>query len=223
MKKIVLFLLSAFAISVAGPYPYTHDGFFLNMALGLGYQNFELNHSDEDVDLQELAKGTAFEYDMKIGGRILPFTILHYTSIGIYNFAEFEINQDRHYSRYSYYDDYYDDYFYGDDGYTLCMMLFQGIGATRYFRPYNIFASVSVGATMFFVKSNGYYSSNEGLLGYGFQIAGGKEWWIGENLGIGAQMSLTYGKADYDIVHFRKANSTASAFAINFMATVTFN
>ena len=222
MKKIVLLLLSALAISVAGPYPYTHDGFFFNLALGMGYQNLESDRHEESFDLNETARGSAFEFDMKIGGRILPFTILHYTSVGLSNFADFEVDDYHRRSRYDNYYGYYDydDVMYKDDeSSTICIMTLQGLGVTRYFRPYNIFASVSVGASLFYVNSNNGIGSKKGVLGYGFQVAGGKGWWISENLGIGAQMSLTYGSADYP----KKANASISAFAINFMATVTFN
>jgi hypothetical protein len=186
MKQFLIVILAFLSISLAKSYPYTHDGFFLNFALGPGIQGFGYNGYVEGADGHfSDADGGSLEFEMKIGGRVLPYTVLHVTYAGIGPMS--------------------------DNGE---MMYLLGLGATYYIRPYNFFVGGTLGSSQF---STGLGASD---YGFGFQILGGKEWWVSENWGIGTALSLTYGTAsDYN----GRGSVDLSAFSVNLLFSATFN
>ena len=180
MKQFLIVILAFLSISLAKSYPYTHDGFFLNFALGPGIQGYNGYVEGADGHFSD-ADGGSLEFEMKIGGRVLPYTVLHVTYAAIDHMS--------------------------DSGERMYLL---GLGATYYIRPYNFFVGGTLGSSQFRtgLGASGY--------GFGFQILGGKEWWVSENWGIGTALSLTYGTApDY--------NGDLSAFSVNLLFSATFN
>lgn len=66
-----------------------------------------------------------------------------------------------------------------------------GGGLTYYF-PENFFASASVGASDISVSINGtdYVSTLDA--GFAFNLSVGKEWWVGNQIGIGIEFAYTH-------------------------------
>ena len=194
---------------MAGPYPYTHDGFFLNFALGFGYQglDYEYDDDDDDTHYEAEASGVAFDLSYRIGGRIAPFTVLHATVLRITNLTELEgeITENGKTESFS------------TSDYSASMFLY-GIGVTYFLPPYNYYVSGSVGLSLFTLEDEDNEINAASSFGLGFQILAGKEWWLSENWGAGVAVAMTYGSADD-----KDGTGELSAFAINFFITVTYN
>jgi len=209
MKKFILIMFAVATMAMAESYPYTHDGFFMNVAMGFGGQGFDIKGSGMykgyKMNVKGDADGGSVEIDWKLGGRILPFTILHATFLEISGLGDLRIKAN-----------------YREKNATLKnseVMCLYGVGATYYIYPYNFFVSGSLGPVKF-----GLSDDDDSVIkaasefGFGFQLAAGKEWWISENWGLGASVAVTYGSVDED-----DEDMEMSAMAINFMITATFN
>lgn len=203
MKKVFLAILATAAMAMAESH--THDGFFLNLALGFGYQGFTYDANKSRYDME--AKGVSTELDIKLGGRIATNTLLHATILGVTNTSEIEIKTKGGSKVGS----------SSDKSENLSML---GVGLT-YYLPENIFISGSVGFANFNLQDNTDEENNiEGATenGIGVQIAAGKEWWVSDNWGLGVSVAFTYGAADD-----KDDMGEASAYGINVMFSATFN
>lgn len=194
MKKALSLLSLAAASTFAASAPQTHDGFFLSIAMGLGYQNIDFVTSDYD-DYTSNLSGAATDFDVKIGGRIANNLLLHMTLAGMTPT-----------------DSYDDD---GDEYKTNMSLL--GIGATYYFMD-NFLATASLGISQFrfgddiatFDATVNTSPDRYSQSGFGFQLGFGKEWWVSENWGIGATAALLYGFA-YNLDDAREGSLSISA------------
>ena len=90
MRKIFIAVLAVAAMAMAESH--THDGFFLNLALGFGYQGFTYDANKAIFDME--ANGMSSEFDIKLGGCIAPNTLLHATIPGVANGSEIEAKRD---------------------------------------------------------------------------------------------------------------------------------
>lgn len=204
MKKLLILIATAAAFCFAESAPQTHDGFFLNLSLGFGYQSFEYSASTKFApDLE--AKGGATEFDIKLGGRIAPNTLLHATITGVSCMNDMDII--------------YEDEKISTSDLSESMSLL-GIGVT-YYLPANFFVTASVGTAQFTNSDN---TDNDNKVdgasetGFGFQVGAGKEWWVSENWGLGVSAAFTYGSADD-----KHDAGDMSAYGINVMFSATFN
>jgi opacity protein-like surface antigen len=119
---------------------------------------------------------------------------------------------------------------YADPGYDdeyediRANMSLLGLGVTHYFE-YNIFITASCGISQFhvnddiavfsaIVQSN---TSPDINTGFGFQVGGGKEWWVSDNWGIGASAALLYGFAS------NLADAKESSLGITLRFSATYN
>lgn len=204
MKKVLLFITIAASCVFARSASKTHDGFFLNLSLGMGFQSIDFVVDDYQEDPSK-ASGSATDLDIKIGGRIMNNLLLHATLAGNTLTTSVNISDDEEIKT------------------TPNMSLF-GIGATYYF-PENFLATASFGVAQFHANENvtTFYASvasragNDINTGLGFQIGGGKEWWIANEWGIGATASILYGFAS------NKSDANESSFAISLRLSVTYN
>lgn len=203
MKKILLALLTTAAMAMAESH--THDGFFLNLALGFGYQSFTYEANKAIFDLE--ANGVSTELDIKLGGRIATNTLLHATILGVTNTSEIEVKTKK------------GDKLGSSSNRSENLSLL-GIGVT-YYLPENFFVSGSIGFANFNMQDN---TDNDNKIdgatenGLGFQVAAGKEWWVSDNWGLGVSVAFTYGSAeDKDDL------GEASGYGINVMFSATFN
>ena len=209
MKKLILSVLAAAAIASAQSEPHTHDGFFLSIALGMGYQSIDFVVADWQPETDNKA-GLATDIDVKVGGRIATNTLLHITLAGATQTETVDY-----------------DYSHGHDYKDIKanMSLF-GLGATHYFLD-NFFATASIGISQFHANSdipifNATVSTNADAkdandAGFGFQIGGGKEWWVSDNWGIGASAALLYGFA------YNLEDAKESSLAITLRLSATWN
>ena len=203
MKKVFLAILATAAMAMAESH--THDGFFLNLALGFGYQSFTYDANKSVYDME--AKGVASEFDLKLGGRIANNTLLHATILGVTNSSEIDYKAKGGKKLFS----------SSKDSENMSML---GIGLT-YYLPENIFVSGSVGFAQFNLQDNSDEENKvEGATenGIGIQIATGKEWWVSDNWGLGASVAFTFGAAED-----QKDMGDASAYGVNVMFSATFN
>jgi hypothetical protein len=207
MKRIFILLASLASLAVAGPYPYTHDGFFLNFALGFGYQGLDYEGEDDEDMYEASTSGLAFDMSYRIGGRIAPFTVLHATVLRVSNLSELETEMTSNGKT---------EYISTSD-YSASMFLY-GVGVTYFIPPRNYYVSGSVGLALFTMEDDDDYIKASSSLGLGFQLLAGKEWWISENWGIGIAVAMSYGSADD-----KDDAGEMSAFGINFFITATYN
>lgn len=201
MKRIMLALFVAATMSMAESMPHTHDGFFLNLALGFGGQGFDYKAKGGNGTLD--ADGSSMELDWKIGGRVSENLILHATICGVRGLTGVEATYNGKTRTY--------------DESSEQMNLY-AIGTTYYLSS-NIFLSGSIGIAGFVVdaESDGDVDGAS-KAGFGFQVAVGKEWWISDNWGIGIEAALVYGSADD-----KNDAGEMSGLALNVMFSATFN
>jgi hypothetical protein len=200
MKKILLILATATTVFAASA-PQTHDGFFLSFAMGLGFQGMDYVTYDYDDDVNGISS-LATNIDVKIGFSATQNLAVHLTLAG--DTPTESVIETRN----------------GDD--VKANMSLLGIGGTYYF-PGNFLASASIGVGQFrvcddiptfsaLVQSSPDDYSRSGLA---FQIAGGKEWWVSDNWGIGATASIMYGFE----TNLADATESSLSFTIRFTAT----
>jgi len=192
MKQFFIALLAFAALSVAEPH--THDGFFMNYAVGAGYQNFEFKHivGSKSASIE----GVSSEFSLKLGRAINPEMIVHVTLFDVENTNELS----------------FDGESYPIEGVN---SMFIGIGATHYTET-NFFTSVSIGYTQTHFATEAQIDFRDKNHGFGFEASIGKEWWCGEEWGFGGAIALTYIRNPWK-------GYNASAYGINFMLSLTYN
>lgn len=203
MKKLFFLVILAASFSFAQSEPRAHDGFFLNIALGMGYQSIDFVVEDWQSASDNEA-GSATDIDVKIGGRISYNTLMHLTLAGTTRTETVD------------YDDDYSD--------IKPNMSLLGLGVTHYFIG-NFFASASCGISQFRANSdvpifNATITNKNGEdinTGFGFQVAAGKEWWVSDNWGIGASAAFLYGFAS------NLAETKESSMGITLRLSATWN
>ena len=79
MKKLIFLAILAVSLSFAQSEPQAHDGFFLNIALGMGYQSIDFVVEDWQ---KESDNESGLAIDVKVGGRISYNTLMHLTLAG---------------------------------------------------------------------------------------------------------------------------------------------
>ena len=205
MKKLLFLVILTASFAFAESEPKAHDGFFLSIALGMGYQSIDFVVEDWQRDTDN-ETGLATDIDFKLGGKVSYNTLLHLTLAGTTKTGTTNYGDDRDYQNI-----------------RVNMALF-GLGATHYFEN-NIFITASCGISQFhanddiavfsaIVQSN---TSQDINTGFGFQVGGGKEWWVSDNWGIGASAALLYGFAS------NLADARESSLGITLRLSATWN
>ena len=203
MKKLIFLAILAASLSFAQSEPRAHDGFFLNIALGMGYQSIDFIVEDWQPESDNEA-GLATDIDVKVGGRISYNTLMHLTLTGTTKTGTVDYGED-----------------YGDIKPNMSLL---GLGVTHYFEG-NFFATASCGISQFRANSDvptfnatvTNKKSEDITTGFGFQVAGGKEWWISDNWGIGASAAFLYGFAS------NKADTKETSMGITLRLSATYN
>lgn len=158
---------------------YTHDGFYLSMAIGSFFSHVTdaasvASSPPQHADL--VFDGSGAELDIKIGGTIAPNLILHGTLVS-------SVMENPKVTRNGKAVKMNDNFAIGES--------LVGIGVTYYLMPSNFFGSATLGLGRFTIIDG----NNGGTTdrGFGMQMKVGKEWWVGRNWGLG--VGLTYGKS----------------------------
>ena len=205
MKKLLILVAIMTSLNFAASEPRTHDGGFLSIAIGMGYQSINFVPDDIEEETDNIA-GLATDIDVKLGGNVAYNTLLHLTLAGTTKTGTTDYNDDNEYEN------------------IRVNMSLLGLGVTHYFEN-NIFITVSCGISEFHVnddiavfsaiiQSNTSPDINNG---FGFQVGGGKEWWVSDNWGIGASAALLYGFAS------NLADAKESSLGITLRLSATWN
>jgi hypothetical protein len=180
---------------------HTHDGFFLQMDLGLGALSSKSGTFTVPlVGTGELKfSGTAGEFSLALGGALTPNFILagHFWGMTVTS---------------------PDVEFAGQTGSatdTTQTLSGVGLNLTYYFMPLNVYVSATPSIGMLSLESDG--SSYETKNGFALRLAVGKEWWVSDNWGLGLNLQYAYaGNDDKDGVTSWKSNWFGVAFSATY-------
>ncbi|NNE09536.1 MAG: hypothetical protein HKN20_13325 [Gemmatimonadetes bacterium] len=187
---IALFL---FAGSV-GASPNSHDGgFFLRLSGGFAVASSEFEHGSDLIELD----GAGGDMNVAIGGVIAPGLAIHGTLFGWF-LTEPEIAME------------------GETGTLDSDLSLAAIGGgfTYYVEPANVYFSVSAGAGELSIETDNVTITSD--TGFAMDAAVGKEWWTGDNWGLGVAGHFGYHSipdGDFD------DNWTGASFGVRFTAT----
>lgn len=152
----------------------THDGFFLQMDLGLGGFGTSAEQGGTEMELS----GGAGQFSIGVGGAVTPNFILAGQLWGVSApDPTVELNG-------------------ADLGEADGTVSLSGIGvqAVYYFMPINLFISVTPSITQ--VSFDDGTATGETETGFGLKFAVGKEWWVSDNWAVGLNGQLAYSSND---------------------------
>jgi hypothetical protein len=178
-----------------------HDGFFLRIVPGFGYSQISLSLADED--LYSFSGGFTLANSIQIGGAVSENVVVFGESGGV-NITNASMKV---------FDEEVDDP--GD-----VSILFGGVGPgiTYYFMPDNIYISATILAHIATVKVESIKIADSNI-GFGFNFMAGKEWWVGEDWGLGISVYFRYGsQTDKDV-----EDLTISGYSFGALFSATFN
>ncbi len=149
---------------------HTHDGFALQLDLGLGGMSSSASQGGTDFKLS----GTAGEFSVLVGGAVVENLIIgaHFWGVSVSS-PTAEVNGQS----------------LGSSDSTLGLSGF-GANITYYIMPVNMYLSASPSVGVLTAKSGGSSSSTES--GFAIRLAVGKEWWVSDNWGIGANLQYAH-------------------------------
>ena len=204
MKKFILALGILASTALAISQPQTHDGFFMNLTLGLSYQDFDYKYKATQYEGRTIdGDGVSLDSDIKIGGCVAPDVALHLTITEVQNLSDLELKDGKR--------------TLATTDQTESLILF-GFGVTYYFVD-NIFFTGSFGLSVFTIgDSDNSSTGGSSEAGIGFQAGIGKEWWVGDEWGMGVMGTFTYGSADD-----QDGVGEMSAYAVGVKFTITLN
>lgn len=136
-----------------------HTGFYLSMCLGLGESEQTLSNGLNRAS----ENGLGATVDFKIGGAIMPNTILHGTLLSNAGATS-------------------------NPQITTGFALYAA-GITQYFMPHNLAISGNIGGG-FNTITNNYGVQDRTDLGWGFQVKVLKEWYISKKWGLGVSLQV---------------------------------
>lgn len=200
--KFVPFLSGLLLIaSAALAAEHTHDGFFLNMGLGAGSTDMDFTIDDSAYPGGTFS-GMSTILDFRIGGCPVENLAVSFDMTGI-TMEEPDLE--------------YDNGTSGQADATLNISSF-GVGATWFEENLNAY----VGGTFYFGGQENLETSSasgkiDGSL-KGFALRVGKEWWVSENWGLGAQLQYNMAnfESDTDIAETDEFSTLALLFSATF-------
>ena len=207
MKKILSLIAIAASCVFATSAPKTHDGFFLNGTIGLGYGSYLNEFKTEGVKIE--SKGLKAESGFKIGAAIIPNFILHATLNLNSIVTDLKVSN--------------------NEGESASMplkneaykVLIFGAGIT-YYIPHesNIYFSATAGIAEYSEFCSFGKVISEHDANFSFNLSVGKEWWINNELGIGVALSYNHSSAKTKIFE-NIGDAKFNSFAV--VASFTFN
>ena len=167
------FVASAASAGVAK----THDGLFVRVALGAGSGSAKISPPGGSLEFS----GTAGDVNLAIGGSVNENLAVHATLWG-----------------WSVSDPTVDLTITGlgtgsgtANGSTVTMGAI-GVGATYFFMPVNAYVSGSLGLGSLTLSDDSLGLDANSGTGFAMDLTVGKEWWAGQNFGIGLSGDVTY-------------------------------
>ena len=198
-------VMAALFVAGAGPVrasgeARTHDGFFLRLSTGIGYSRAEISDNTGQLEV----KGGATDVNIAIGGMVGPNFALHGT---IWGWSMSDPDGELTISG-------------GGSGSgtingTLTMGAL-GVGGTYYFMPSNFYMSYSLG--MGSLNGDGEIDGKT-KPGVALDATLGKEWWVGDQWGLGLAGGVTYFSSKDDTIIGIDENWSGPSFGLRFSAT----
>lgn len=194
---MLLFLLAPVMFCQNSPLPngvHKHDGFFLRLVPGFGY-------SQISIDDISFSGGFTFANTIQIGGTVSDNLIIFgdIGGVNVFN-PSVKVNDEE------------------VDNPGDVRIVFGGVGPgiTYYFMPENIYiaASILLHFEEFYLED---LSGIDARDGFGFNLMVGKEWWVGEQWGLGVSLYLRYGSQS------DSKDLTISSYSFGALFSVTFN
>ena len=188
----------------------THDGFFLRLTPGFGYSQVSESLPDDMLpeefkgkDIFTFSGGFTVANTIQIGGAVSENLIIFGESGGVLvtnpSVKVFEEEVE-------------------NPGDVQILLGGIGPGVTYYFMPSNIYLSVTILASIVSVNIEG-ADTQKSNLGFGFNFMAGKEWWSGEQWGLGVSLYFRYGsQTDQDV-----EDITISGYSFGALFSATFN
>ena len=205
MRKAILAVVATVALGAggvarAGPAPHTHDGFFLQLDLGVGGLSTESTTftSALGTGKQEMS-GTAAEFSVALGGALNPNFV-----IGGQLWGTTVSSPDVKFA-----------------GRTLdstdTTQTLSGIGVylAYYVMPLNLYVAATPSIGSLSLKQGGTEFSTKS--GFALRLAVGKEFWVSDNWGLG--LNLQYAYASNDDKGTNPPTFTSNWFGVAFSAT----
>jgi hypothetical protein len=207
MKKILLTIALAAISAFATSAPKTHDGFFLNTTIGLGYGNYLNEFKTEGVKIE--SKGAKLESGFKLGAAIVPNLILH-AAINLNSIiTDIKASNNRGQNT---------TIPLENEAYKVLIF---GAGIT-YYIPHesNIYFSATAGLAEYseFCFLGSVISEHEA--NFSFNLSVGKEWWVNNELGVGVALSYNHSSAKTTFTSY-KGEASFNSFSV--VASLTFN
>lgn len=174
MRKLLVMVVCAVSVSAlfcekASAEAYVHDGFFLRVAPGFGWNTTSQDTGGNDVELS----GVSGLFNLAIGGAVAQDLILHLDVSGVSTSdPKLKVNGKEQASDIS------------SSTTTLA-----AIGLTYYF-PSNFYVTGAVGIAKSKNEAGGIEYTTDN--GYGVNLMVGKEWWVSDNWGLGIAGQLLY-------------------------------
>jgi hypothetical protein len=166
-----------------------HDGFYLRLQLGAGYNHASADSADGDVAIKGVSGGLNLELGYAILENFILYGKLHGTSV---TNPDLELNGET---------------FEGDEFDGLASNFSSlGVGATYYFMPVNVYVSAAIATSQLTISQDGddFVGTDSGPA---LHLGVGKEWWVSRNWGIGVGGELALARLpddedDWNIVNF---------------------
>ena len=183
MRPIVAVLMSLTFVSFAttavfAGAPRTHDGFFLRLSAGLGSAGTSIDDEDEEIEIH----GLAGDGNFAIGGVVANNLALHGTFWG-WSADEPDVE--------------FNDVEVGDlDGSASVSAV--GPGVTYYIMPANLYLSGAVGIAWLSFDEDAFDADTD--TGFALDATIGKEWWVGNNWGLGLAGTVGYHSIPADFI-----------------------
>lgn len=203
MKKILLAIVAAASVVFAAPR--THDGFFLNLSLGLGYYGFEYEGNAGNMSVGMEYGGMGAEFDVKLGGRVAANTLLHATILAVSNGGEVDMSAG------------YNGRFETVPVAADIAANLIGVGVT-YYMAANMYMTATIGMSKFSLDYDDSNRKSEGATdsGFGFQLGIGREWWVSDEWGVGVSLSYVHASAEDGPYGEISSNSVSVMFSATF-------
>lgn len=201
MRKLLVMFVCAVTVGSAlcenvNAEAYVHDGFFLRIAPGIGWNNTESESGGTTLKMS----GVSGLFNFAIGGAVSQDLILHLDLSGVSTSdPTVKLN--------------------GTDissNYSSSSTSLLGLGMTYYF-PSNFYLTGAVGMAK--SSNKGYGSTNETDTGYGANVMVGKEWWVSDDWGIGIAGQFLYTNCPDKPSPAGKPDVESTSFGVLFSAT----
>lgn len=190
-------------IAFAGPAaaasrPETHDGFLLRLTLGLGYEGLSLSDgAGTEIDLS----GFGLSSSLSLGGVVADNLAIHGDFFALTAVSpNVAINGED----------------FGEASDSSVSLTGLGVGITHWVMPLNLYLSATLGLAKASIDVEG--DETEADWGFAVRAMVGKEWWVGEEWGLGLMAELTWANVPVEV-----EEGSASYLGINFGLSLSYN